>query len=106
MPYRRFVDSLGAPWRVWDVVPDLIDRRIAIRRLRAIKIFHPDRRVLPTRRLDLLRSYLYFPPTETGWLCFESDHDKRRLRPIPDGWAHDSDGALEELCRRADPETP
>jgi hypothetical protein len=102
MPYRRFVDSRGKPWRVWDVVPSLIDRRIAARRLRMIRIFHPDRRVLPTRRIDLSRSRLYFPPTETGWLCFESDDARLRLHPIPRDWAHDSDAELERLRNRAE----
>lgn len=105
MPYRRFVDSQGKRWRVWDVVPTPLDRRVGVRRLRAIRIFHNDRRMIPTRRLDLNRARLYFPPSETGWLCFESDEAKRRLRPIPDGWAHDSDVTLEQLCVRADPET-
>lgn len=105
MPYRRFVDSRGKPWRVWDVVPSLIDRRVGARRLRVIKLFHPERRVLPTRRRDLLRSRLYFPTTETGWLCFESDEARLRIQPIPQGWAHDSDAELEQLCRQADPDS-
>lgn len=105
MPYRRFVDSDGKRWRVWDVVPTPVDRRVAVRRLRAIRIFHNDRRVIPTRRHDFNRARLYFPPSETGWLCFESDEAKRRLRPIPASWAHDSDVSLEELCVRAEPDT-
>jgi hypothetical protein len=90
---------------VWDVVPSLIDRRVGVRRLRGARIFHADRRVLTTRRTDLLRSRLYFPPAETGWLCFESDEARLRLQPIPRGWAHDSDAGLEQLCRRADPDS-
>ena len=66
MPYRRFVDSQGKRWRVWDVLPTPVDRRVAVRRLRAIRIFHGDRRVIPTRRHDLSRARLYFPPSETG----------------------------------------
>jgi len=105
MPYRRFVDSQGKRWRVWDVVPAPVDRRVTARRLREIRIFHNDRRMVPTRRHDLNRARLYFPPSESGWLCFESDEAKRRLRPIPAGWAHDSDMVLEQLCVRADPDT-
>ncbi len=97
MPYRRFVDSRGKPWRVWDVVPSLIDRRLAARRLRVLKIFHAERRFLPSRRTDVQRSRLYFPPAETGWLCFESDEARLRLQPIPQGWAQDSDAELERL---------
>ena len=55
----------------------------------------------PPWRVDMRRSRLYFPPTESGWLTFESDDSKRRLRPIPQGWAHASDETLEDLCTRA-----
>ena len=27
MPYRTFVDSTGAEWQVWDIVPRLSERR-------------------------------------------------------------------------------
>lgn len=101
MAYRRFTDSAGESWRVWDVAPTLIDRRFSIRRIKVIKIHFPDRRTVPDRRVDMRRSRLYFPPTETGWLAFESDSSKRRLRPIPEGWAREPDEALEEFCARA-----
>ncbi len=106
MAYRRFTDSSGQSWRVWDVAPSLIDRRFAIRRIKIAKIHFPDRRVLPERRVDMRRSRLYFPPTESGWLTFESDTSKRRLRPIPPGWAHQPDEALEELCGHAEEISP
>lgn len=105
MAYRRFTDSAGESWRVWDVAPSLIDRRFSIRRIKVVKIHFPDRRAVPDRRVDMRRSRLYFPPTESGWLTFESDTSKRRLRPIPDGWAHAPEETLEELCARAE-ETP
>lgn len=101
MAYRRFTDSSGQSWRVWDVAPTLIDRRFSIRRIHVIKIHFPNRRVVPDRRVDMRRSRLYFPPTESGWLTFESDTSKRRLRPIPAEWAHASDKTLEDLCTRA-----
>lgn len=101
MAYRRFIDSSGVLWRVWDVVPTTVDRRLAVRRIRVVKIFHPERRVHPERRLDMLRSRLYHPPGEPGWLCFESEHARRRLTPIPDGWAYLPDDALESLCALA-----
>ena len=102
MAYRRFTDSDGQTWRVWDVAPSLIDRRFALRRINVAKIHFPDRRALPERRVDMRRSRLYFPPTESGWLTFESDTSKRRLRPIPQGWSHASDETLEELCAQAE----
>lgn len=101
MAYRRFTDSDGITWRVWDVTPLHINRRFAIRRIKVIKIHHPERRLLPDRRVDMRRSRLYFPPSETGWLCFESEVARHRLRPIPPGWVLEPDEELEELCRRA-----
>jgi hypothetical protein len=101
MAYRRFTDSGGTTWRVWDVLPSPIDRRFGMRRIQMVKIAFGDRRVIPDRRVDMRRSRLYFPPTETGWLTFESDTAKRRLRPIPPGWALAPDEVLEELCNRA-----
>jgi len=101
MAYRRFTDTNGRHWRVWDVSP-LLDRRFGIRRVQVLKIHFRDRRAVPDRRIDMRRSRLYFPPTETGWLTFESEGSKRRLRPIPAEWAHWSDEALEELCGRAE----
>lgn len=101
MPYRRFTDSRGTLWRVWDVVPARVDRRLAVRRVRVQKIFHPDRRTLPTRRVDMTQARLYFPPGEAGWLCFESDGARHRLRPLPAGWLLEDDAGLERLCERA-----
>lgn len=101
MSYRRFTDSTGTPWRVWEVVPTPLDRRLAARRVRMDKIHHAERRVLHDRRIDMRRSRLFFPPTEPGWLCFESGLLKLRLRPIPQGWALEDDRGLERLCRLA-----
>jgi hypothetical protein len=38
-----------------------------------------------------------------GWLCFECGDDRRRLSPIPKGWARASDATLEAYCRSATP---
>ena len=101
MPYRRFTDSQGKTWRVWDVLPSLVDRRLAIRRIRSIRIQHPDRRVLPDRRVDMSRSRLFFSPSERGWLCFESGDLRKRLSPAPEDWAVRNDADLEALCGQA-----
>lgn len=103
MPYRRFTDSQGTTWRVWDVVPSPIDRRLAIRRIRTVRISHTERRLSGERRLDHQRSRLYFPPSERSWLCFESADVKRRLTPIPTDWVTRDDSELEALCARAEP---
>jgi hypothetical protein len=99
--YRRFTDSEGTPWRVWQVVPSPLDRRRGIRRIRIIKIYHPERRVLPERRLDMRRSRLFFPPHEPSWLCFESARERRRLSPVPERWWLEDAGGLEKLCQAA-----
>lgn len=36
-----------------------------------------------------------------GWLCFESDAEKRRLTPVPPEWEVCTEAELEELCARA-----
>lgn len=102
MSYRRFTDSDGTLWRVWEVVPSPLCRRRAIRRIRVIKIHHPDRRILPDRRVDMRRSRLFFPPTETSWLCFEGGAERRRLRPVPERWWLEDEDGLEDLCARAE----
>jgi hypothetical protein len=104
MSYRRFTDSTGQPWRVWEVVPHPVDRRFGIRRIQVMKIHHPERRYMPTRRVDMHRSRLFFPPSETPWLAFESGNERRRLRPVPDRWWLEDDRGLEALCARAEPQ--
>jgi hypothetical protein len=108
MPYRMMVDSTGAEWQVWDVVPrlnerraDLQDRRVEIkaipfadRRQSAVKT---ERRRTEVRRAVLSASYAH------GWLCFERKREKRRLAPIPSDWTVCSDEKLEEYMRAARP---
>ena len=36
-----------------------------------------------------------------GWLCFESDVEKRRLTPVPGGWRSLSDPELVQLLGQA-----
>ena len=41
------------------------------------------------------------PELTQGWLAFGSATEKRRLAPIPSGWAELPDDALGELCEKA-----
>lgn len=36
-----------------------------------------------------------------GWLCFETEDEKRRLAPVPDEWEALEDERLRELCGEA-----
>ncbi|MEP6991365.1 MAG: hypothetical protein ABJA80_10590 [bacterium] len=103
MAYRIFTDSQGAAWQAWDVVPRLEERRVTDRRTRATqpphsdRRSHSDRRILPGHR-SVLNSGL-----TSGWLCFETADEKRRLSPIPDDWLRCPDAELEHYCAAATP---
>jgi hypothetical protein len=101
MSYRRFTDSRGISWRVWDVVPTPLDRRLAVRRIVVTRAHDPERRAQGERRVDMRRSRLFFPPEEGSWLCFESADTRRRVRPVPPDWMTWPEAELEALCDRA-----
>lgn len=63
---RGFTDSTGVEWRVWEVVPS--------------------RAAIGTSAQTQSRTSLSATPYANGWLCFESESEKRRLAPIPPGW--------------------
>ena len=105
MPYRTFIDSAGAEWQVWDIVPRHHERRDAEkldRRVEVIPIAFADRRHPGesrrmgsggARRAYLRGSYAH------GWLCFESRQEKKRLSPIPSDWTTCSEDDLEGYAR-------
>lgn len=77
---RGFTDSFGTDWRVWEVFPS---------------------KGVNATPADSLSS-LSMTPFANGWLCFESLSEKRRLAPIPDGWADREVKELEALCGHAE----
>lgn len=79
MAVRDFTDSAGREWRAWDVAPDELNAR--------------------TKDEDYL-AQLY----HTGWIVFETldGDDKRRLYPIPTGWAELPDAELAVLLAKAE----
>lgn len=91
MNYRTFLDSTGKRWEVWLVTPAAAERRKADRRAAAAgseglpegseRRHTPDRRRAPFHRTVPVASEF-----SQGWLCFESEGEKRRLAPIPLGW--------------------
>jgi len=92
--YRTFLDSSGKRWEVWLVTPAAAERRKADRRARSAGTPTPeslqgfaDRRRTPERRKSpFRRNVAVASEYSNGWLCFESEGEKRRLAPVPEGW--------------------
>lgn len=89
--YRTFLDTMGRRWEVWLVTPSAAERRKVDRRVSSTgsgqysgdteRRHTPDRRRAPFRRTVAVASEY-----SEGWLCFESEGEKRRLAPVPPGW--------------------
>jgi len=80
---RGFTDTTGVEWRVWEVFPT--------------------RNETPSSADTLSETSLRETPYANGWLCFESQIEKRRLAPIPIGWEFNDSGLLQQLCAQAQP---
>ena len=80
---RGFTDSRGVEWRVWDVFPSA--------------------GTTESTADTLSRSTLKDTVFASGWLCFESQSEKRRLAPIPLGWDIGGEQRLEQLRDTATP---
>ena len=91
MSYRTFTDSGGKRWEVWLVTPAAAERRRVDRRVSKSAADSPgglaDRRHTPDRRKSPFhRQVMVSTEFSDGWLCFESEGEKRRLAPVPPGW--------------------
>jgi hypothetical protein len=80
MAYRVFKSPDGVIWQAWDVPGG--DYPLA---------------QTAGLRADALRE---------GWLCFECEHEKRRLHPVPLRWQERSEEELWLYCRVAEPAAP
>lgn len=80
---RGFTDSTGVEWRVWEVVPS--------------------RAAIETSPQAQSRTSLSATPYANGWLCFESESEKRRLAPIPTGWELGHPVDIDQLLKQATP---
>lgn len=73
---RQFTDSVGGTWTVREISPGPMPEKLS-------QLLGEDRR-------------------RSGWLLFMSqENEKRRLAPVPQGWASLSDAELEGWCMRA-----
>jgi hypothetical protein len=89
--YRTFLDSTGKRWEVWLVTPAAaerrkVDRRAAVGRTEENPDFQDRRQSRDRRKSPFRRTVDVASEFSNGWLCFESEGEKRRLAPVPDGW--------------------
>ena len=106
MAYRAFIDSTGTEWQIWDIVPQLTERRgqqgaeaerrVSDREIPFAERRHETRRLMETHRAVLRGSFA------RGWLCFQSHQGKRRLTPIPKDWSTCNEERLERYSRQAE----
>ena len=89
---RRFKDSRGVRWEVWDVRPKSLERRFITP---ATPPEGVERRETPQFRVSL------GPDMARGWLIFDNGSQRRRLAPVPAHWEELSDTALAQLCEAA-----
>jgi len=90
--YRTFLDSSGKRWEVWLVTPAAAERRKVDRRAGSsatperFEGFVDRRGSKDRRKSTFRRNVVVATEFSNGWLCFESEGEKRRLAPVPIGW--------------------
>ena len=94
MAHRQYRDGQDVVWQVWDIHPMEVARQIRSHDADVGEASTPP----PTRTRMAVSGELV-----GGWLCFESDREKRRLWPIPAGWEQLDDTELTALCAAAVP---
>lgn len=100
--YRTFLDARGKVWEVWMVHPSSIERRRMERRSPVENaVFLIEQRVLGDRRSNIGTRGAVATEYSTGWLCFASDGEKRRLAPVPTNWMSANDSQVAEWARIA-----
>jgi hypothetical protein len=103
MGLRTFVAPDGDEWRVWKVIPTrtMEDVREWDRRGQDVLAYDgPERRAQDRRGGSTLP--FVSPALAGGWLCFESEHGKRRLAPPPARWEDIPEADLAALWEQAE----
>lgn len=96
MALREFTDDGGHNWQVCDVSPAYVERRGGVDRRRQPRADAAERRRLRQHRMVVAPRFRF------GWLVFESAEERRRLGPIPPGWAVWPESELRSLLRDAE----
>jgi hypothetical protein len=104
MGHRTFSDASGVIWQVWDVHPQLAERRRSSRRAGSspASVDGRDRRRGADRRRRVEVRVPVRLGFEQGWLAFDSVLGSKRLAPIPDGWETLPEASLLALCLRGE----
>ena len=95
MAHRKFTDAQGTEWEVWDVVPASVE--LGLSADESADATRPSRPLVSPDRFAKLDERL-----SAGRLCFNSDQEKRRHMPVPEGWERLPDEDLARLCREAE----
>jgi hypothetical protein len=102
--HRQFKDKLGKLWNVWQVHPSAAGRRFSQRRVKdEDRSDSSERRSGLDRRLERLGRNPVAAEFTFGWLCFETEGEKRRLAPVPEAWDRADDETIEQWCCVAKP---
>jgi len=94
MTHRQIIDDEQQLWDVWEVIPSRVEALETPRdpiQPETIRISKPGRRIVVPGEL------------QAGWLAFQCGEDRRRLAPVPSGWAEMSDDALRRVMLAAPP---
>ena len=101
MGLREFRDEHGVEWRVWDVRPQSVEKRVSPTPAEGVPVMPPQER--RTRHDSNEVRLRMRPGWEGGWLSFESVAEKRRLVPLPANWEEVPEDQLREWLKAATP---
>ncbi len=93
MSYREVTDASGVAWQVWEVHPSLADRR---RQAQPTPPAGLERRKRRSARSPLPGKL------HAGWLAMRSPTERRRVSPVPEGWADLPNEQLQAIIETAE----
>jgi hypothetical protein len=100
---REFTSTAGVVWQVWDTVPGTPHEAELFAQNAQLLLAAEQRAGTSDGGPASAGAPRFTPGREGGWLTFLSETEKRRLSPIPDGWATATERELTDWLQRADP---